>query len=240
MAFIAKVAEMIAYRAAYICSNPECNTLTIGAAISDPNLKNKKGEAAHILGEKTGAARYEANPSIDVDGVENGLWLCANCHTIVDKNKGVDYPAKDLFEWKKEHEETISMLLRTHKSPLPLIYRQSTNRKVAQNIVDLISNKGAYFQHSYIEDPEHVISSIDHVRKRIQREVRDIDSDKRLQGICRSIQDANREFMNELSRDRTLLDVYLTILRNRVGIQLKRLRDEIGCDVSGQITSIIP
>lgn len=240
MAFKAKISEMIAYRAAYICSNPECNTLTIGAAISDPQLKNKKGEAAHILGEKAGAARYEANPSIDVDGVVNGLWLCANCHTLVDKNKGADYPAKDLFEWKIDHEETISMLLRTHKSPLPLISRQSTNRKIAQNIVNFISNKGAYFQHSSIENPAHVISSIDQVRKRIQREVRDIDSDKRLQGICRSIQDANREFMNELSRDSSLLDAYLEVLRKRVGIQLKRLRDEVGCDVSGQITSIIP
>lgn len=240
MAFKAKISEMIAYRAAYICSNPECNTLTIGAAISDPQLKNKKGEAAHILGEKAGAARYEASPSIDVDGVVNGLWLCANCHTLVDKNKGADYPAKDLFEWKIDHEETISMLLRTHKSPLPLISRQSTNRKIAQNIVNFISNKGAYFQHSSIENPAHVISSIDQVRKRIQREVRDIDSDKRLQGICRSIQDANREFMNELSRDSSLLDAYLEVLRKRVGIQLKRLRDEVGCDVSGQITSIIP
>lgn len=240
MAFKANISDMIAYRAAYICSNPECNTLTIGPTISDPQLKNKKGEAAHILGEKAGAARHDPNPSIDVDGVENGLWLCANCHTLVDKNKGADYPSKDLFEWKKDHEETISMLLRTHKSPLPLISRQSKNRKIAQNIVDVISNKGAYFQHSSIEDPAYVISSIDQVRRRIQQEVRDIDSDKRLKGICRSIQDANREFMNELSRDRRLLDAYLMILRNRVGIQLKRLRDEIGCDISGQITAIIP
>ncbi|RZP68425.1 HNH endonuclease [Vibrio vulnificus] len=240
MAFTVKIAEMIAYRAAYICSNPECNTLTIGAAISDPRLKNKKGEAAHILGEKLGSARHEPDPCIDVDGVENGLWLCANCHTLVDKNKGADYSSKDLFEWKKEHEETISMLLRTHKSPLPLIHRQTKNRKIAQNIVDLISSKGAYFQHSSIEDPAYVIASIDQVRKRVQREVRDIDSDKRLKEICRSIQDANREFMNELSRDSSLLDAYLTILRNRIGVQLKRLRDEIGCDVSGHITSIIP
>ncbi|HAS6227706.1 TPA: HNH endonuclease [Vibrio vulnificus] len=240
MAFKVKIAEMIAYRAAYICSNPECNTLTIGATISDPQLKNKKGEAAHILGEKLGSARHEPNPSIDVGGVENGLWLCANCHTLVDKNKGADYSSKDLFEWKKDHEETISMLLRTHRSPLPLISRQSKNRKIAQNIVDFISSKGAYFQPSSIEDPAYVIASIDLVRKRVQREVRDIDSDKRLKEICRSIQDANREFMNELSRDSSLLDAYLTILRNRIGVQLKRLRDEIGCDVSGHITSIIP
>lgn len=240
MAFKQKVAEMIAYRAAYICSNPDCNTLTIGPAITDNKLKNKKGEAAHIYGEKAGAARYESAPNVDVDGVDNGLWLCANCHTLIDKNNGADYPASQLFDWKKGHEETISMLLRTHKSPLPLISRQSTNRKIAQNIVDLISSKGVYFQHSSIEDPSHVVSSIDQVRKRIQREVRDIDSDKRLKEICRVVQDANREFMNELSRDNSLMDCYLSVLRNRVGIQLKRLRDEIGCDITGQITSIIP
>ncbi|MEQ9919772.1 HNH endonuclease signature motif containing protein [Pectobacterium brasiliense] len=240
MAFKQKTADMIAYRAAYICSNPECNTLTIGPALNDIELKNKKGEAAHIIGEKPGAARYSLNSNVNVDGVENGLWLCANCHSLIDKNNGVDYSDLQLFEWKKEHEETISVLLRTHKSPLPLISRQSSNRRIAQNIVDNISSKGVYYQHSSIEDPVHVINSIDQVRKRMQREMRDIDTDKRLKEICRAINDANREFMNELSRDSSLLDAYLTVLRNRVGIQLKRLRDEIGCDVSGQITSIVP
>lgn len=240
MAFKPKIAEIIAFRSAYICSNPECNTLTIGPSINDPKLKSKKGEAAHIYGEKPSAARYEDRAPVNVDEVENGIWLCASCHTLIDKNRGVDYEAKTLFEWKEDHEATISTLLRTHKSPLPLIARQSRNRKIAQNIVDHISSKGAYFQHSSIEDPLLVISSIDQTRKYIQREIRDIDSDKRLKEICRLIQDANRELMNELSKDTTLLDTYLTVLRKRVGIQLKRLRDEIGCDVSGHITSIIP
>ncbi|MBN3124048.1 HNH endonuclease signature motif containing protein [Pectobacterium brasiliense] len=240
MPFKIKIAEMIAYRAAYICSNPECNTLTIGPALSEIRLKNKKGEAAHILGEKPGAARFTSNPSIDVDSVENGLWLCANCHTLIDKNNGSDYTESQLFEWKKEHEETISVLLRTHKSPLPLISRQSTNRKIAQNIVDCLSSKGAYFEHSSIENPVFVISSIDQARKRIQREIRDIDSDKRLKKICKEIQDANREFMNELSLDSNMLDAHLVILRKKVGRQLKQLRDDIGCDISGQITIIIP
>jgi len=240
MAFNQKDAQIIAYRAAYICSNPECNTLTIGPAITDSQLKNKKGEAAHIFGEKAGAARYDPNSSIDVASVENGLWLCANCHTLIDKNKGADYSLTDLFGWKKDHEETISMLLRTHKSPISLISRRSTNRKIAQDIVDYISNKGVYFQCPSIENPDYVLKSIDEARKRIQREIRAIDSDQRLKDICRRIQDANRECTNELSLDNSLLDSYLTILRSRVGIQLKRLRDEIGCHISGQITSIIP
>ncbi|EEH94437.2 HNH endonuclease [Citrobacter portucalensis] len=240
MPFKIKVAEMIAYRAAYICSNPECNTLTIGPALTDSALKNKKGEAAHIIGEKPGAARFTSNPSINVDSVENGLWLCANCHTLIDKNNGIDYTESKLFEWKKEHEDSISVLLRTHKSPLPLISRQSTNRKIAQNIVDYISSKGVYFQHSSIEDPIFTINSIDQVRKMIQREMKNIDTDKHLKEICREIQDANREFMNELSLDSSMFDAHLSILRKKTGRQLKRLRDEIGCDIVGQITTIIP
>jgi len=45
--------------------------------------------------------------------------------------------------------------------------------------------------------------------------------------------------MNELSINRKLFDQHLDILRNKVGRQLKILRDDIGCDVSGPITSCI-
>lgn len=60
MAFKNSIAELLAYRSAYICNNPECNTLTVGAELNDPALKLKIGEAAHIIGEKPGAARYKS------------------------------------------------------------------------------------------------------------------------------------------------------------------------------------
>ena len=239
MPFKLKIAEMIAYRAAYICSNPECNTLTIGPTINDSSLKNKIGEAAHIIGEKAGAARSSLNPIVDIDSVENGIWLCANCHTLIDKNNGADYSISQLFEWKKEHEETISILLRTHKSPIPLIYRQSSNRKIAQNIVDHISSKGAYFHSHCVERESYVISSVNQTRSLIQKEMRNIDADKRLKNILQELQDANREFMNELSQDPDMLHTHLSILRMKVYRQIKRLRDEIGCDISGPIASHI-
>lgn len=46
--------------------------------------------------------------------------------------------------------------------------------------------------------------------------------------------------MNELSTDDSLFNSHLDILRRKIGIQLKRLRGEVGCDVSGQITTIMP
>jgi Zn-finger protein len=240
MAFKPKIAETIAYRSAYICSNPDCNTLTIGPTMSDPALKTKKGEAAHIYGEQPGSARHEASPPVDIQSAENGIWLCANCHTLIDKNNGIDYPVDILISWKKEHEETISILLRTHKSPLPLIAKQSSNRKIAQEVVDFISSKGVYFQDSSCENQAHVTKSTDEVRKKVTRSMRNIDTDKHLKEICKEIIKANQEFMNELSTDNSLFNEYLLILRRKIGRQLKQLRDDVGCDVTGQITSIIP
>lgn len=40
--------ELIAYRSAYICANPECNRLTMGPSTADASSKIKIGEAAHI------------------------------------------------------------------------------------------------------------------------------------------------------------------------------------------------
>lgn len=239
MPFKASLAEIIAFRAAYICSSPECNALTVGPTTKNPSLKNKLGEAAHIYGEKPGAARHSATPPISVDGIENGLWLCASCHTLIDKNLGADYSVSELLEWKKEHEETISILLRTHKSPFPLIYRQSTNRKAAQDAVDLISTRGIYFVDCIIENQDHVMISVDEIRKEIIKITKHIDSDAKIKKTLTSITHAHREFMNELSINRKLFDQHLDILRNKVGRQLKILRDDIGCDVSGPITSCI-
>lgn len=241
MAFNPSIADIIAYRAAYICSNPECNTLTIGPSINELNLKNKKGEAAHIIGEKLGSARYDQNSKVDVTKADNGIWLCANCHTLIDKNNGVDYPAALLFEWKKKHEETISMLLHTHKSPMPLIRRQTTNRKVAQNIVDYMSTKGVYYQDSIHENYKPVILSIKESRAFIRKEIKRIDNDIRLKEILNLILKYHIEFMNYSSNysDKQYLYANLVQFRVHVGMQLSRLMNEIGCNITGSITTIM-
>lgn len=69
MPFSLKTKEKIAFRAAYICSNPDCNTLTVGPSIDDPNLVSKKGEAAHIVGEKARAPRHDED-KVDINDAE--------------------------------------------------------------------------------------------------------------------------------------------------------------------------
>jgi len=240
MAFNRKIAELVAYRSAYICNNPECNTLTVGPALSSSTLKTKKGEAAHIIGEKDTAARYE-DIGAAAGEADNAIWLCANCHTLVDKNNGIDYSKVKLLEWKKDHENMISMLLRTHKSPLPLVARHTKNGIIAQNIADAIFNRGAFFRNHSVENQFLVISSISEARKIVARQMRDIDYDKKLRNISAEIIDACREFLNDNSVDQSTFWAYLEVLRAKIKRQLDRLVNEYGVSSSGlQIVPIGP
>lgn len=239
MAFSVKVANLLAYRSGYICNNPECNVLTIGPASSDPHLQTKKGEAAHIVGEKPGAARYRDMGKASIESDQNGIWLCVACHTLIDKNNGKDYEEKELIRWKSSHEELISVLLKTHRSPLPLVRRFSSNMKIAQDIVDTLAHKGVMYQPHAMENPIFVIQSIDQIKRKLLRLLRQIDLDKRLREICEGLISACREVMNENSRDGSALDAFLDILRIRVGRFLYQLQHEYGCSVSGGISVIV-
>jgi hypothetical protein len=239
MAFSQPIAELIAYRSGYICNNPDCNVLTVGPTLSDPALRTKVGEAAHIVGEKATAARYEDLGTPFLASAENGIWLCVSCHTLVDKNKGVDYPKSQLMEWKRGHEELMGVLLRTHQSPLPLVRRHSTNAAIAQDIVDTLAHRGVMFQPHVLENPSDVIDSIKQIRLRLTRCLRSIEHDNILRGICNILIGSCRELMNENSRDATRLMSYLDVLRARCGVQLYRLQQEYGCNIHGPIAAFV-
>ncbi|CAH0143388.1 HNH endonuclease [Pseudomonas brassicacearum] len=239
MAFSPKIATLLAYRSGYICNNPECNVLTIGPSTSDPTLKTKKGEAAHIVGEKPGAARYKDIGKTQVESDSNGIWLCVACHTLIDKNNGVDYEDTQLFEWKRKHEELMVVLLRTHQSPLPLIRRFSSNAKVAQDMVDTLAHHGVMYQPYVMEDPAAAIKAIEHIRRKLQRCLKQIDLDTRLREICEGLITEFRVVMNDTSRDPYGLNSYIEVLRVRAGRALYRLQHEYGCGIMGPITSIV-
>lgn len=241
MAFDHKTTELMAYRSAYICNNPECNTLTIGPSITDIKLKYKLGEASHIIGEKDGSARHEEIDYEIINSIENGIWLCANCHTLIDKNNGADYSKDILHEWKKFHENIISGILRTHKSPIPLLRKQTENFHLAQSLIDEISDKGVFYIDTIYEDKELVIKSLDFMRKYINRELKKIQLDNELKSIFTAISKAIQEVMNENSKtyDYSAMCDYLNVLRRKVAIQLKILIERYGCKVQGQITMIL-
>ena len=98
---------MLAKRAGNRCSNPDCRALTSGPA-EDTGRAVNVGEAAHIYGANPGSARYDAlMESVDRAAITNGIWLCGNCHKLVDDDPS-RYPSELLFEWQKSHVAWIS------------------------------------------------------------------------------------------------------------------------------------
>ena len=239
--FTQKTVDLIAYRAAYICSNPDCNRLTIAPSIADASSKIKIGEAAHIHDAREETIRWDPNLSEPARAKpDNGIWLCASCHTMVDKSKGQDYPAKTLKDWKRDHEKLISDILKHQKSPLPMLRRLTNDANLAQEIVDLLAGKGVFFEPHSLEDPQHVIDSLKKVRTELNRIHEEIDFEKRLRAINNELKAAIREYMNYTSKYPAYSAQHMDGMRHKVGISLKELRDEFDCNVFGKIANIIP
>lgn len=105
--FTRAVVELVAKRAANICSDPDCRALTSGPA-DDPVKSTSVGEAAHIYGARPKSARYDQTMSdVERGAITNAIWLCCNCHKKVDDDSS-HFPAGLLFEWKRSHEQEIA------------------------------------------------------------------------------------------------------------------------------------
>lgn len=65
------------------------------------------GEHAHIRGENPGSARYDSNYSEDkVTTEENLILLCANCHSMIDKDEN-NWTVEKLLETKRKFIDSV-------------------------------------------------------------------------------------------------------------------------------------
>lgn len=239
--FSAATCQLLAFRASLICSNPQCSTLTVGPSDGQGDLAVKIGEAAHIRAARLGQARHDKNMT-DAERAhpDNGIWLCAACHTMIDKNNGADFPAEMLLEWKKKHEQFIRFLLLSHRSPLPVLRRFTEEGQVAQDTIDLLEQHGALFMDRNMEVAQHVIVSLERLRSELRDLARKIRYDSELKGIIKDLADDCRTFMNNTSRFTHGEWHELEALRGRVGIKALRLRQDYGCKIRGPLNRIIP
>jgi len=103
------VADALAKRAAFICSNPDCRGLTIAPSEADESKFLYVGKAAHICAAAAGGPRYNAQMTPDErKSASNGVFLCSNCADMIDKNNGLDFPVARLRGWKDEHEKWVT------------------------------------------------------------------------------------------------------------------------------------
>ncbi|MDR6966927.1 hypothetical protein J2X31_000927 [Flavobacterium arsenatis] len=107
MIFQKKTTEILAKRVGFICSNQDCNRHTVG-----PNSEHYKatsiGIAAHIAAASPNGPRYDINQTeAERKHINNGIWLCANCSALIDKNIA-EHTTELLLNWKKVAEQNMS------------------------------------------------------------------------------------------------------------------------------------
>jgi hypothetical protein len=90
------------------CLNPSCAQYLFADG-SDADF----AEMAHIIPASTGGPRDI--PTSELSGMDrahhsNIAVLCANCHTIVDKDPGA-YPSGLMIEWKRRHQVLFEQVL---------------------------------------------------------------------------------------------------------------------------------
>lgn len=142
--FSRAVVDTLAKRAGNTCSNPECSALTVGPA-GEQDRAVIVGEAAHIYGARPRSARYDSEMrDAERSDSTNGIWLCRNCHKIVDADRS-QYPPALLHEWRRDHERSI--LERLGKAG---VLRQ----KVIDRRLESFENVGYLAQQIIIDKPD--------------------------------------------------------------------------------------
>jgi hypothetical protein len=233
--------RLLAQRSAMICNHPGCSTVTIGPDDADASLSLKIGEAAHIRAARKDEARFDEHMTDEERAAEsNGIWLCASCHTLVDKNGGAGFPATTLIEWKSRHATFIASLLRTHRSPLAVLRRHSEEGVVAQRLMDTLENHGALFRDMQYENFDHVADSVKALRTEVIALSRSVTIDASLKRVLRNVAKLCQDAMNTTSAHPSAWQHELPRFRFHIGVQAKTLRDDHGCTPGPGIGSIIP
>ncbi|MEZ9369892.1 HNH endonuclease [Shewanella sp. 10N.286.51.B2] len=86
-----------------MCSNPECCIQT-KAAHSSNDKSISVGQAAHIVAASSDGPRAEIfMTEIERKDISNGIWLCGNCHTAIDRDED-SFSTDMLQKWKSVAE----------------------------------------------------------------------------------------------------------------------------------------
>lgn len=108
---------LVAQRAGYRCSFPECDRTTIGPG-AGPDKTASTGVGAHIFAASAGGPRGTGGlTEEELVKPQNCVWLCANHARLVDTNRGAKYPPALLLSFKTLHEARIAREMQGLPSP---------------------------------------------------------------------------------------------------------------------------
>lgn len=108
--FPPKIRHLVAQRAGFRCSYPNCGQLTIGP-VQDPNKAANTGIAAHIYSAAisgNGPRGTGGLSKAELRSAQNAIWLCGHHASLIDEHRGEDYPADRLHSYKTLHETRVA------------------------------------------------------------------------------------------------------------------------------------
>ncbi|NII26118.1 hypothetical protein HB364_13570 [Pseudoflavitalea sp. X16] len=113
--FAPAIVATLQFRVGTLCSNPKCRVHTTGPH-TEPGKVTRIGSAAHITAAATGGPRYDPDmPPAERSSIANGIWLCENCATLIDKDAAA-YPVELLKQWKRDAEQEMNQRMISGKA----------------------------------------------------------------------------------------------------------------------------
>ncbi|MGW5515345.1 HNH endonuclease [Nocardia africana] len=247
--FTAPTKALVAARAGYMCSNPDCSRLLVGPELTEPDayMKARIGEVAHIFGEKLHSARHDPTMSDRQRAApENAIFLCPACHTLIDNNGGIGYPATVLVEWRDEHTRKVRRLLTSPRLPLlPRLMRREQNAEVVAHVFDVLADKRSLHEYAELETFLHVVKALGQIRTQLTAALRQVHDDDKLKSEIQAISVAARTFMKNVIVDESGQPVkgfdhavrHLTVMREEIAAIVARLSDAFAVPVPPALQS---
>jgi hypothetical protein len=123
-----RVRKLIAERAGYRCSKPDCRRTTLGPGAGPADVA-RIGVACHIHSAEPGGPRGRGGLSLEqLQAASNGIWLCADHGRLIDTNQGRGYPPQLLRGWRQLHEAYLAQEMRGLAVPCGLITEISVHK----------------------------------------------------------------------------------------------------------------
>ncbi|GAA1210808.1 hypothetical protein F6W70_09670 [Microbacterium maritypicum] len=205
---------VVARKAMYVCSNPECLRLT--GFVTEKGKPRAIAQAAHILAAGDKGPRRE-DEVILPDGTRlergsegNAVWLCVPCHIRVDADSDA-YASSLLLEWKRAHETLVSSLvgLDLEQSLLKLGGIRRSHDTAREFLMWLDSHRVMYVDIMY-ESPREARLALDALRHKLTQMRATIHGTSSLLGTAISAtEDAVLAFFHKL-RDIQIDDIAVT------------------------------
>lgn len=233
----------LAERAGFICSNPECNKITIGPCHSNIEYSVNVGVAAHIHAASKLGPRYNENQTPEErSSIDNAIWLCGSCSYLIDKNNGAGYSDVWLKNWKQRHESLIVELLESGYNLLSSKRGNLELNKFFDNLMISLEDKRVLYWPFEYEHLQHVAQSLCDLRKELTSARKDLERGSEVDVKIKTMIERCRECLAEIRNDVTPANLHFAIgtLRKAFGCFLYDLKHNYDVVIENDLLTIVP